>query len=318
VTVATPSVPGVHLVDTALGDRLSTLVLFTGTDAVLQLDAGVDGTTSSAVLPALESAGRRPEEVRHVVVSHCDVDHFGGVADAAQVLPRAAVVAHEADAGAIEDYAVYEAERARGFRERYGWDEDPAVLEWCRSVTRSGAVHRRLTGDADIDLGDRVLHVIHVPGHTRGHLAVHDPRTGTVAVSDAVLGAAVPLADGSPAFPPTYRYVADYRATIDRIERLAPERIVTAHYGTFTGPDAEGFLQSSRRFVERLEELVLADLSRNGASSLAAVLARINPLAGEWPAEGTEGALAFPVVGHLEDLETRGLVTEEAGQWEAA
>jgi glyoxylase-like metal-dependent hydrolase (beta-lactamase superfamily II) len=307
----------VHLVDTALGDRLSTLVLFSGPESVLQLDTGIDGTTSAAVVPALEAIGRRPEEVGHVVVSHCDVDHFGGVADAAQNLPRAAVVAHEADAGAIEDYAVYEAERARGFRERFGWDEDPAVLEWCRSVTREGAVHRRLTGDEDVDLGDRLVRVLHVPGHTRGHLAVFDPLTGTLAVSDAVLGAAVPLADGTPAFPPTYRYVADYRATIDQIEKLAPERIVTAHYGTFTGPEAVEFLRASRRFADQLEELVLTDLRRNGPSSLAAVLTRTNPLAGDWPAEGTEGALAFPVVGHLEDLEARGLVAEEAGKWTA-
>ena len=53
MTVAGPSVPGVHLVDTSLGDRLSTLVLFSGPDSVLQLDTGVDGTTSAAVLPAL-------------------------------------------------------------------------------------------------------------------------------------------------------------------------------------------------------------------------------------------------------------------------
>jgi glyoxylase-like metal-dependent hydrolase (beta-lactamase superfamily II) len=318
VTVADPSLPGVHLVDTALGDRLSTLVLFNGPDSVLQLDTGIDGTTSAAVLPALEAIGRRPEEVGLVVVSHCDVDHFGGVADAAQSLPRAAVVAHEADAGAIEDYAVYEAERARGFLGRFGWDEDPAVLEWCRSVTREGVVNRRLSGAEDVDLGDRRVRILHVPGHTRGHLAVFDPLTGTLAVSDAVLGAAVPLADGTPAFPPTYRYVADYRATIDRIEQLAPERIVTAHYGTFTGGHAADFLRTSREFAERLEDRVLADLRRHGPSSLAAVLTRINPLAGDWPAEGTEGALAFPVVGHLEDLEARGLVTEEAGQWTAA
>src|SRR3712207_8774444 len=34
-----------------------------------------------------------------------------------------------------------------------------SVLEWCRSVTRSSVVDRRLTGDTDVDLGDRTLHV---------------------------------------------------------------------------------------------------------------------------------------------------------------
>jgi glyoxylase-like metal-dependent hydrolase (beta-lactamase superfamily II) len=310
-------VPGLHLVDTALGERLSTLVLFSGSDSILQLDAGIDGTTSASVIPALEEAGHRPEDVRHVVVSHCDVDHFGGVADAGRSLPNAEILAHQADADAVEDYAVYEARRARGFRERYGWDEDPAVLEWCRSVTRSGAVHRRLSGDVEVDLGGRVVRVMHVPGHTEGHLAVHDPDTGTVAVSDAVLGAAVPLADGSPAFPPTYRYVADYRATLSKIGELAPERLVTAHYGIFTGADAERFLRESQLFTERLEDLVLDELRRNGPSPLADLLSRLNPVAGAWPVHGTEGALAFPVVGHLEDLEGRGLVTEEAGLWTA-
>lgn len=309
------TVPGLLLVNTALGERLSTLVLFAGTESVLQLDTGIDGTTSAAVVPALEGAGRRREEVRHVVVSHCDVDHFGGVADAARSLPSAEILAHRADADAVEDYAVYEARRARGFRERYGWDEDPAVLQWARSVTRSGAVHRRLSDDVHIDLGDRVVQILHVPGHTEGHLAVHDPETGTVAVSDAVLGAAVPLADGSPAFPPTYRYVADYRATVSRLVTLAPERIVTAHYGTFAGADVVRFLNESQLFTEHLEELVLADLRRNGPSVVADVLSRVNLVAGAWPVDGTEGALAFPVVGHLEDLEGRGLVVEEAGLW---
>jgi glyoxylase-like metal-dependent hydrolase (beta-lactamase superfamily II) len=178
-------------------------------------------------------------------------------------------------------------------------------------------VHRRLTAEEDVDLGDRAVRLLHVPGHTRGHLAVHDPENGTIALSDAVLGAAVPLADGRPAFPPTYRYVADYLGTVDRLGALAPERIVTAHYGTFTGPDVASFLGASRSFVERMEELVLTDLRQHGPSTLAALLARINPLAGDWPVEGTEGALAFPVVGHLEDLEARGLVEEEAGQWTA-
>ena len=191
------------------------------------------------------------------------------------------------------------------------------MLAWCRSVTLGGRVDRRLTGDTDVDLGAGVLRLLHVPGHSRGHLAVHDPATSTVVVSDAVLGAAVPFADGSPAFPPTYRHVADYRATVARLAGLAPERLVTAHYGTFTGPDVGRFLTETREFTERLEDLVLDDLRRHGPTALPAMLARLNPRAGDWPAEGTAGPLAFPVVGHLEDLEARGLATEGDTGWTA-
>ena len=308
---------GLHLVHTPLGARVSTLALFTGPDGALLFDTGVDGTVGEWVLPALAELGRRPEDVRHVVVSHCDVDHFGGVAQARALLPRAEVVAHRDDAGAIADREVWERERGREFRPRYGVDEDPDVLTWCRSVAGHGAVDRRLSGDTDVDLGGGVLHLLHVPGHSRGHLAVHDPAAGTVVVSDAVLGAAVPLADGSPSFPPTYRHVADYRATTARLATLQPERLVTAHYGTFTGAEVGRFLSETRAFTDRLEELVLDDLRAHGPTTLPQVLARLNPVAGDWPVEGTATALAFPVVGHLEDLEARGLAKEEDAGWVA-
>ena len=311
------TVAALHLIDTPLGARVSTLALFTGPDGVLLFDTGVDGTVGEWVLPALAELGRRPEEVRHVVVSHCDVDHCGGVAQARSLLPRAEVVAHRDDADAVEDWGAWERDRGRGFRARFAFDEDPEVLAWCRSVTREGRVDRRLDGDDDVDLGGGVLQVLHVPGHSRGHLAVHDPATGTVLVSDAVLGAAVPLADGSPSFPPTYRYVADYRATVDRLAALAPEQLVTAHYGTFTGAEVGRFLDATRAFTERLEELVLDDLRAHGPTTLPEMLARLNPVAGEWPVEGTATALAFPVVGHLEDLEERGLAKEEDAGWTA-
>lgn len=308
---------GLHLVHTPLGARVSTLALFTGPEGVLLFDTGVDGTVGEWVLPALTELGRRPEDVRHVVVSHCDVDHFGGVAQARALLPRAEVVAHRDDAGAIADREVWERQRGREFRPRYGVDEDPDVLAWCRSVAGHGAVDRQLSGDTDVDLGGGVLRLLHVPGHSRGHLAVHDPATGTVVVSDAVLGAAVPLADGSPSFPPTYRHVADYRSTTARLAALAPERLVTAHYGTFTGADVGRFLAGTRAFTDRLEELVLDDLRAHGPTTLPPMLARLNPVAGDWPVEGTATALAFPVVGHLEDLEARGLAKEEDAGWTA-
>ena len=39
---------------------------------------------------------------------------------------------------------------------------------------------------------------------------------------------------------------------------------------------------------------------------LSELLTELNPLVGDWPKEGAEGALAFPVVGHLEQLALEG------------
>lgn len=300
--------PGVHRIDTPLGERYASLYLLVGDDAVLLYDTGIDGTTPAHVLPALEHLGITPFAVSTVVVSHCDVDHFGGVADARAAFPAARIVAGAGDLPLIEDYSRYVSERARGFLGRYGWDEDPAVLDWCRSVTREAPLDGAASDGEVVSLGGgRDAVIREVPGHSAGHLAVEVPWADAVLVADAVLGASVDLADGTPAFPPTYRYVDDYRATIARLQAWDRELLLTAHYPTMRGDAARAFLACSAEFTDRLDALLVAELQAEpGGLTFAELLARLNPKAGDWPVEGTAGALAFPVAGHLERLVGQG------------
>ncbi|WP_169513962.1 MBL fold metallo-hydrolase [Agromyces subbeticus] len=300
--------PGVHRIDTPLGARFTSLYVVTGPAGVLLYDTGIDGTIPAHVLPALELLGRRSDEVVAVIVSHCDVDHFGGVADAREAFANARIVAGALDVPVIEDYERYVTERARGFVADYGWDEDPAVLAWCRSVTREGRLDGAAADGERIDLGgDRVVEVLAVPGHSRGHVAVDVPWANAVIVGDAVLAASVDLADGTPAFPPTYRHVDDYLETVARLERLDRGLLLTAHYPVMRGEAAGAFLARSREFAERLDRLVADALATMpDGLTFADLLAAVNPIAGGWPADGTEGALAFPVAGHLERLIAEG------------
>jgi glyoxylase-like metal-dependent hydrolase (beta-lactamase superfamily II) len=295
---------GVHRIDTPLGERYASLYLVTGPDAIVLYDTGVDGTIPAQVLPALARLGRTPGEVSTVVVSHCDVDHFGGVADARDAFPNARIVAGAADVPLIEQYDRYLAERARGFVDEYGWDEDEAVLEWCRAVTREAPLDGAAEDGELIDLGGgRVVEILAVPGHSHGHVAVDVPDADAVLVGDAVLAASVDLADGTPAFPPTYRYVDDYLATVSRLEALDRDLLLTAHYPTARGDDARAFLARSRDFADRLDVLVTDALTTAPEGlTFAELLAHLNSIAGDWPVTGTEGALAFPVAGHLERL----------------
>ncbi|MGH3705837.1 MAG: MBL fold metallo-hydrolase [Agromyces sp.] len=300
---------GVHRIESPLGERFTSLYLVAGPAGVLLYDTGVDGTIPAHVLPALGMLGRTADEVTAVVVSHCDVDHFGGVADAREAFANARIVAGADDVPLIEDYDRYLTERARGFVADYGWDEDPAVLDWCRSVTREGALDGVAADGERIDLGaDRVVEVLSVPGHSHGHVAIDVPWADAVLVGDAVLADSVDLADGTPAFPPTYRYVDDYLATVARLEGLDRGLLLTAHYPTMHTDASRAFLARSREFVERLDQLVTDALTAAPAgSTFAELLAQLNSVAGRWPVAGTEGALAFPVAGHLERLTGRGL-----------
>jgi glyoxylase-like metal-dependent hydrolase (beta-lactamase superfamily II) len=300
--------PGVHRIDTPLGERYASLYLLVGDDAVLLYDTGVDGSIPAHVLPALHRLGLSASDVSTVVVSHCDVDHFGGVADAREAFPLARIVAGAGDLPLIENYDRYLSERARGFLDVYGWDEDPAVLDWCRSVTREAPLDGSVSDGDVVALGaDRVAVIRVVPGHSAGHLAVDAPWADAVLVGDAVLGASVDLADGTPAFPPTYRHVDDYLETVARLEAWDRDLLLTAHYPTMRGEAARAFLARSSSFAADLDDLVVAELAASaGGLTFAELLARLNPKAGEWPSEGTEGALAFPVAGHLERLMGQG------------
>ncbi len=298
----------VHRIATPLGDRRSDLYLFTGTARAVLFDTGVAGAIPEHVLPYLAARGIDPGSIGHVVISHCDVDHFGGIGDVREHLPRARIVAHAADAPLMADFAGYLAGRGAPFAAEHGVHESDATMAWLRDVTREGRVDTEVSGGESVDLGDRALRLLHVPGHTLGHLAVWDESLGVLAISDAILGAAVPLADGSPAFPPTYRYVSEYLTTIAAVRELAPATLLTAHYGVYEGDAVAAFLDESERFALGLDSEVRAALHRAGdvGTTLAALLDDLTGRIGAWPPDGRAAALAFPVAGHVEHLAARG------------
>jgi len=299
--------PGVYEIDTPLGGRLSTLYLIVGRDRSVLFDAGVDGAIPEHVVPFAAALGLPLNAIEMVVISHCDVDHFGGIQDAHDFLPAARVLAHELDADAMEAYDVYEQTRGRSFRTMYGFDEGDDG--WARSVVREGRVDRRLTGDERIDLGDRTLHVLHLPGHSRGHLSVLDPANSLIIVGDAILGTAVPFATGEPAFPPTYRHERPYLDSIERVRALQVKTVATAHYGSFHGKQVAGFLDASRAFALDLRERVLEAVHAAASGLDLEELARqLDPEVGAWPKGRSVAALASPIAAHLEQLESEGIL----------
>ena len=295
-----------YRIDAPLGERFASLYLVVGDTSTLLFDTGIDGMIPEFVVPQLASIGLTVDDISHVVVSHCDVDHFGGVADAHESFPNARVLAHPLERAPIENFDTFLSERGRGFLDEWGFDEDQGTLDWLREVTRERPLDGTVIDGEVIDLGGARPVVWHVPGHSRGHLAIELPWASAVLVSDAVLGSSVNLADGTPAFPPTYRYVDDYLATVARLSAAHHDLLLTAHYPAMSGATAAEFLAESAAFAQRLDALVVAALGAADDLTLAELVHEINDAAGDWPTDGTEAALAFPVVGHLERLRDAG------------
>jgi glyoxylase-like metal-dependent hydrolase (beta-lactamase superfamily II) len=130
------------------------------------------------LLSELAARGRRPEQVRWVVVTHAHLDHASGASALLAKCPNATLVAHPRAARHLIDPTklvasatkVYGAER---FAKLYGPIE---------SIPNQRVV--ALEDGASFELGGATLRVIHTAGHAKHHFVVDDPTIGTVFTGD--------------------------------------------------------------------------------------------------------------------------------------
>jgi glyoxylase-like metal-dependent hydrolase (beta-lactamase superfamily II) len=297
--------PGVYRLVAPLGERDVCLFLVVGTESAALIDTGVAGSPAAVLAPALAALD---VDVSHIVVTHADVDHSGGLAAARALAPRALAVCHALDRPLVDSVDLMIDERYRELRHEHEIDQGPEFCDWVRANDDGGSVDAVVAPPTHIDLGDRRLAVLHTPGHTRGHLTVVDEATGTAIVADAVLAGGVPGASGESAFAPTYRYAADYRASCQALRQLAPARLLCSHFAVVEGPaEVAAFLDETDSFTVRLEEAILGALATAAQPMRAAdLIAAAAPSVRTWD-PGMDSTLAQPVVGHLEDLVARGL-----------
>ncbi|TDE09862.1 MBL fold metallo-hydrolase [Jiangella asiatica] len=301
--------PGLHRIETPFGPRVNAVYLFAGSRGSLLVDTATDETARSHVIPYLQHAGVGPDRLRYVLTTHSDYDHMAGNAALREYAPAAAFVCHELDRPMIEDIELMITGRYGEFSADHGHDETDDTKAAIRAATGTTPVDVGLQGGEVVDLGDgwRVT-VLHTPGHSWGSISVHDPRSGTLVVGDAVLGNAVVTAEGEPAFPPTYRYVDTYVSTIRAMRTLAPQTLLTSHYAIQRGPAVAEFLAESQAFVDRTEQTLRAELrGAGGAVTVRELTEKLSPELGGWPQEAA-AALFFPLSGHLERLAAYGLI----------
>lgn len=109
----------------------------------------------------VQALGFRRDDVRHIVITHFDLDHIGGLADfpAAQVH----VTAAEID-GAIRSPSWRERVRYRPVQ----WEHRPDIVEH----GAGGESWRGFAAAKQLDAVSPGVVLVPMPGHTRGHAAV--------------------------------------------------------------------------------------------------------------------------------------------------
>jgi glyoxylase-like metal-dependent hydrolase (beta-lactamase superfamily II) len=309
--------PGIHRIESVLGPRpFAQYLLWGGAGGrSLLVDTGVLATPEEVILPALGEIGLDPANLDYVLISHADVDHFGGNDRIRAAAPRAIFCAHGADAPWIGD-------RERILRERYGWyarhgaaaDYDSETKAWLRgAMAQDVPVDLELAGGERFRLGSELtVEVLSLPGHSRGHIGLWEPAWRTAIVIDAVLGGGLLDNHGTVIHPPPYFDAAAYEATVRRLQALRPRRLLTAHYAVLEGAEVDEFLAESAAFVGRAREAVGAALVAEGELTLGGLLERLSPTLGPFSSMANE--LCGPLLAHLDELVASGRAEEVAGQ----
>ena len=307
--------PGVYRIESVLGPRPFAQYLLWGIAGgrALLVDTGIAVTPDETILPALGALGLDPAALDYVLVSHADVDHFGGNGPVRAAAPRAVFCAHAADAPWIES-------RDLVLRERYGWyaahgpnaDYDADAKGWLRgAVGPDVPLDLLLAGGERFRLGSRlVVEVLLLPGHSPGHVGLWEPASRTAIVTDAVLGAGLLDHEGRVIHPPPYFDVAAYEATIRRLRSLAPRRLLTANFAAIEGPSVEYFLSERATFVARARAAVADALIEARDVTLGGLLDRLNPTLGPFTSMAPE--LGGPLRAHLRELVAAGRAEELA------
>ncbi|MBA3450263.1 MAG: MBL fold metallo-hydrolase [Chloroflexia bacterium] len=302
--------PGIFRIESILGPRPFAQYLLRDERSLL-VDTGIASTPGDVILPAFRELGLDPAALDYLVISHSDVDHFGGDAAMRAAAPRAILCAHAEDAPWIGDHEQI-------LRERYGWyaahgpdaDYDDDTKAWLRDAMGPDVpVDLHLAGGEWFRLGPGLtVEVLHLPGHSNGHIGLWDPSSQTAIVTDAVLGAGLLNSEGEVIHPPPYVLIAEYEATVRRLQGLAPERLLTAHYAVMEGDEVDRFLSESLAFVARARAAIADVLERSEDVTLAGLLATLNPILGPFTSMAIE--LGGPIRAHLQELIASGQVEE--------
>ena len=171
--------PGIHAVPIRLGILpYVNAFLIVGQEVVL-VDTGLP-RRAGVLAAAVRAAGRRPSDVRHVLVTHHHADHTGNLADVVRATGATAYV-HSLDAPVV-----------RGERPAPGPSRPGpliTLLEWYGrrsglSTAEPCPTFELVQDGQDLDLAGGVR-VLHTPGHTPGHVSYFLPSRRLLFAGDA-------------------------------------------------------------------------------------------------------------------------------------
>ena len=130
------------------------------------IDAGLMGKGNYKI-QYIQEMGIRAEDIKRIIMTHTHLDHIGCLAEIREQIPEAELWVHTKEADPLEegdDRTVYGMDMFRDMCQSQ-YDLKPESFTF--------PVNNKLQGGENLEIGDMVWEVLHIPGHSSGSIALY-------------------------------------------------------------------------------------------------------------------------------------------------
>jgi glyoxylase-like metal-dependent hydrolase (beta-lactamase superfamily II) len=187
------------------------------------IDAGA-GQSSEQLVHNIEELGLKPQNISHLILTHCHIDHIGSAPFFQQKF-KTKIIIHELDAEPVET-----GDSIRTAANLYNTTFPPTAID------------RKLKGGEEVlKFGAEELHCLHTSGHTPGSIAVYIDRAGKRILFGQDIHGPFNKSFGS--------NIEDWKKSMQNLLALDADILCEGHFGIFQPKD------KVRDYIERyLEE----------------------------------------------------------------
>jgi glyoxylase-like metal-dependent hydrolase (beta-lactamase superfamily II) len=231
------------------GTDVNWVLVRDGEDVTL-IDSGYPGDVAR-VEESVRAIGRRPQDVRAVLITHAHVDHIGAVNHVHERYGAAVYTGETEVAHAHRDY-LEQASRTAVIANLWR----PGMVAWLLRVGRVGVTKHVSVPSAQpfpnagpLDLPGGLVPVP-TPGHTSGHTAYYLPDVGAVVTGDGLVTAHAVLRGRGPQVLPAFFNHGDPVRGLTALEGLDADLVLPGHGDPLHRPIADAVREARERATQ--------------------------------------------------------------------